>query len=143
MGLLFSPMTSLALGLVPRMKAGQASGLMNVIRQVGGSFGIAIFGTLLTQRQLFHTVRYTETITAQNPAATTLLYQMQHLFASRGDVASLASQKSLTLLNLLVAREAAVVGFSDCFLVAAWICVLGIIPALLLPGRPGSKSIAP
>jgi len=135
MGLMFSPMTSLALGLVPRLKAGQASGLVNVIRQIGGSFGIAIFGTLLTRRQLFHAVRYSETVTARNLSAAALLHQLQTRFASLGDAAAIASQKGLAVLSMLVHREAAAAGFSDCFLVAAWICALGIIPGFFLPLR--------
>lgn len=133
MGLMFSPMTSLALGLVPRLKAGQASGLLNVIRQVGGSFGIALFGTLLTRRQLFHTVRYSEAVTAQSLPAPELLHRLQAHFVSLGDVSPVASHKALTLLGMFSGREAAATGFSDCFLVAAWVCALGIIPALLLP----------
>jgi DHA2 family multidrug resistance protein len=135
MGLMFSPMTSLALGLVPRWKAGQASGLLNVIRQVGGSFGIAIFGTLLARRQLFHSVRYAEAITGQNLSALDLLHRMQGHFSSLGDVLPLASNKALAVLGLVVQQEAAAGGFSDCFLVAAWICALGIIPGLFLPLR--------
>jgi len=137
MGLMFAPMTSLALGLVPRLKAGQASGLLNVIRQVGGSFGIAIFGTLLARRQLFHTVRYAETITAHNLSALDLLHRMQGHFALLGDALPLASKKALAVLGLAIQREAAASGFSDCFLVATWICALGIIPSLFLPLRVG------
>jgi len=133
MGLMFSPMTSLALGLVPRLKAGQASGLLNVIRQVGGSLGIAIFGTLLARRQLLHTVRYSEAMTAQNPSALDLLHRIQSHFTSLGNTLSLASEKALAVLGTVVQREAAAAGFSDCFLVAAWICILGVIPALFLP----------
>jgi DHA2 family multidrug resistance protein len=133
MGMMFSPMTSLALSLVPRLKAGQASGLLNVIRQVGGSFGIALFGTLLTRRQLFHTVRYAEAITAQNSSALDLLHRTQGHFASLGDSASFASKKALLVLGMVVNQGAAAVGFSDCFLVAAWICAFGIIPTVFLP----------
>jgi len=65
MALIFSPMTSLALGMVPRQKAGQASGLINLVRQIGGSFGIAIFGALLVRRQLFHLVFYSEAVSGR------------------------------------------------------------------------------
>jgi DHA2 family multidrug resistance protein len=137
MGLLFSPMTSLALGLVPRAKAGQASGLLNVIRQLGGSFGIALFGTLLVRRQLFHLVRYSETLTAQSFPATTALQQIQAHFLSRGDTASVASQKGLAVLGLIAQQQAGAAAFSDCFLVAVWICAAGLVPTLLLPRRQG------
>jgi len=142
MGLMFSPMTSLALGLVPRLKAGQASGLVNVIRQVGGSFGIAIFGTLLTRRQLFHTARYAEAITAQNLSALDLLHRLQGHFVSLGDTVPLASQKALAVLGMVADREAAGAGFTDCFLIATWICALGIIPTLFLPGRAALGHVA-
>ena len=135
MGLMFSPMTSLALGLVPRLKAGQASGLLNVIRQVGGSFGIAMFGTLLARRQLFHTIRYSEAATAHNLSALDLLHRSQGYFASLGDVPGLASDKAHVVLGMVVQQQAAATGFSDCFRVATWICALGIIPALFLPLR--------
>jgi DHA2 family multidrug resistance protein len=142
MGLLFSPMTSLALGLAPRSKAGQASGLLNVIRQIGGSFGIAVFGTLVLRRQLFHAIRYSETVTAHNTSATGLLHQLQTHFASLGDTMPVASQKGLLVLGLLVQRQGAVTGFSDCFLVAAWTCAAGLIPTLFLPRRRGFGPVA-
>jgi DHA2 family multidrug resistance protein len=142
MGLMFSPMTSLALGLVPRLKVGQASGLLNVIRQVGGSFGIAIFGTLLTRRQLFHTVRCAEAMTAQNLSALDPLHGAQGHFVSLGDAAPLASKKALAALGMVVNGQAAAAGFADCFLIAAWICALGVIPTLLLPGRHALGHVA-
>jgi DHA2 family multidrug resistance protein len=135
MGMMFSPLMNLSLGLVPRQQAGQASGLMNVIRQIGGSFGIAIFGTLLTRRQLFHTIRYSEAITATNATALNMLGQMKSYLMLHGDVTLVASRKSQVYLGMLVGQEAAASGFADCFLVAAYICVLGLILALWLPGR--------
>jgi DHA2 family multidrug resistance protein len=133
MGMMFSPMTNYALGVVPRRKAGQASGLLNVIRQLGGSFGIALFGTLLLRRQLFHTIRYSEAITAQNQQALGLLQNIQAHFTSLNDSAAVASHKALVVLGMLVQEQGAVTGFADCFLLSMWITLLGIIPALFLP----------
>ena len=48
MGMVFTPLSTLALSEIPRQKIAQASGLFNVLRQVGGSFGVALMGTLLT-----------------------------------------------------------------------------------------------
>jgi len=47
MGLMFTPLSMTALSNVPKHKIGQASGLFNVIRQLGGSFGIAFMSTML------------------------------------------------------------------------------------------------
>ncbi len=54
MGMLFSPLSALAMTDISGREMAQATGLMNVIRQVGGSFGVAILQTLLTQRIVFH-----------------------------------------------------------------------------------------
>ena len=48
MGLMFTPLSAVALLDIPREKMAQASGLINVIRQIGGSLGVAIFATILT-----------------------------------------------------------------------------------------------
>lgn len=140
MGLMFSPMTSLALAMAPRTKAGQASGLLNVIRQLGGSFGVAIFGTLLARRQLFHTTRYSEAITARNMPAVQALRHIQGHFTALGDIPALASKKALALLGMIVQQQAAATGFGDCFIVAFWICLLGIVPAMFLKRHVGSHA---
>ena len=55
MGTMFASLSMLALVDIKRQEMAQASGLMNVVRQVGGSFGVAILQTLLSQRIIFHT----------------------------------------------------------------------------------------
>jgi DHA2 family multidrug resistance protein len=54
MGLVFTPLSTIALSEIHRQKIAQATGLFNVIRQIGGSFGVAVFGTLLIRREIFH-----------------------------------------------------------------------------------------
>ncbi len=62
MGLLMSPLTTVAISEISNRKMAQASGLINVIRQIGGSFGVALFGTILTRRTIFHAAMYGEQI---------------------------------------------------------------------------------
>ncbi len=66
MGLMFTPLTTLALSGIPRHKIAQASGLFNVIRQLGGSFGVAIMGALLTRRTIFHAAQYGQMVDPQS-----------------------------------------------------------------------------
>jgi DHA2 family multidrug resistance protein len=58
MGLIMSPLATVAISEIANEKMAQASGLFNVIRQIGGSFGVALFGTIITRRTIFHAVAY-------------------------------------------------------------------------------------
>jgi len=62
MGLLFTPLSTIALMNVPKHKMAQASGLFNVIRQIGGSFGIAILGTMFTNKLIYHLTIYSQSV---------------------------------------------------------------------------------
>ncbi|HTY01108.1 MAG TPA: DHA2 family efflux MFS transporter permease subunit, partial [Bacteroidota bacterium] len=81
MGLVFTPLSTMALSGVPRHKMAQASGLFNVIRQVGGSFGVAIIGTMLTRRVIYHSAMFGQAVNAQSPefsrAAAALAHHAQ------------------------------------------------------------------
>lgn len=54
MGLIMSPLTTIAISEISNREMAQASGLVNVIRQVGGSVGVALFGSILTRRTILH-----------------------------------------------------------------------------------------
>ena len=69
MGLIFTPLSTLALLDIPRRKMAQASGLFNVIRQVGGSFGVAILGAMLTRRMVYHAAIYGQAIDQNSPSS--------------------------------------------------------------------------
>ena len=58
MGILFPPLMTLSISEIANRKMAQASGLINVIRQLGGSFGVAVFGTILTRRTIYHMAMY-------------------------------------------------------------------------------------
>ena len=78
MGMMFTPLSTLALANVPRHKMAQASGLFNVIRQVGGSFGVALFGTLLTRRVIFHSTTYGIAVSQNSPAFNNAMHYLEH-----------------------------------------------------------------
>ena len=133
MGLLFTPLSTLALSNIPRHKIAQASGLFNVIRQLGGSFGVAIMGAMLTRRTLYHTATYGQMIDSQSDTFRRVLTQLTwfsqaHLGGGR-DVAALRA-KSLLLSH--VVKQAFVQAVCDDFLIAAAISIAGVLPILIL-----------
>ena len=133
MGLLFAPLSSVALMEIPREKMAQASGLFNVIRQIGGSFGVAILGYLLTQRLNFHQTTFGQAVDQYSPAFQQVYRNLTH-FASQavGGTTEVVASQAKTLIGSHVIQQAYVQAIADDFFIAGAVSVLGIIPILFL-----------
>jgi DHA2 family multidrug resistance protein len=131
MGLAFPSMNQTSLGAVPLHKIGQASGLFNVMRTVGGSFGIALLSTMLTQRQVFHTAILGQDA-ARNGLVGTAVRGLMGLFVQHGSSPQIAQMQAGALLGMAAGKQAAVLAFQDAFWVAGLVMCLGAIPALLM-----------
>jgi MFS transporter, DHA2 family, multidrug resistance protein len=136
MGMMFSPLAALGLVTVPREKMAQASGLNNVIRQVGGSFGVAMFSTLLTSRVVFHTQVFGQAIDQNSPVFRSVMQKME-LFAgtSGGMVGTSATNAGKSLLFSHISKQAFVEGINDNFLLACFFTLLCVIPVFFLKSR--------
>jgi DHA2 family multidrug resistance protein len=133
MGLLFAPMTAIALSEIANRQMAQASGLINVIRQVGGSFGVALFGTVLTRRTIYHSAIYGQQMdphsAAYNHLVSTLHYQLAHAL---GGAAGENVARAKALLGMLVGQQAIVQAVDDVFFLAAITLVLAAIPLIFV-----------
>jgi DHA2 family multidrug resistance protein len=114
--LIMVPLSSIATtGIAPAL-AGSASGLFNMMRNLGGSFGIAALATLLKSREEFHSNRLMESISVYNSETQQRLEQLTNYFANRGGVdLNTAQQQALAAIDNVVRREAFVMAFNDCF----------------------------
>jgi MFS transporter, DHA2 family, multidrug resistance protein len=109
------PLTSIATaGLNPK-DAGSASGLFNMMRNMGGSVGIASLATLLTNREQFHSNRLGESISLFSPETQARISQLTQYFVSRGSDLSTAQDQAIKSIDNIVRREAYVMAFNDCF----------------------------
>ncbi len=133
MGLIFSPISAVAISEIPGNKMAQASGLINVLRQIGGSFGVAILSTLFTRRVIFHADTFGQAMSSSSP---TFREVASHLAAfatqATGGTVAAALSKGESLLVTYVEKQAFVAAIDDVFLVAAVIVGISIIPVLLL-----------
>ncbi len=133
MGMIFSPMTTMALANVPRYKIGQASGLYNIIRQLGGSFGIAFMSSLLIRRTIYHNAIYGQVVNQQSDTFQQVSHQLVRFSADAlSGNSSLAAMRAQALIAEHIATQAFVKAVGDVFLVAAAITLAGTIPVLLL-----------
>jgi DHA2 family multidrug resistance protein len=133
MGLINAPLMSTALNAIRREKTSIASGILTINMQVGGAFGIAIIGTTLQRRELFHYVHYMEQINnAFSTPVSQALSGMQELLLRAGHSPAEIVEKGRSLLTLWVQKQAAVSAFGDAFLTAAIFITVGILPTLLI-----------
>lgn len=136
MGILFAPLSSISLSEISRKNMAQASGLFNIIRQLGGSFGVAILATILTARVNFHTQLYGQSIVQNSPEYKNVVMNLtNHIVQSTGNSLSNATTQSAGIIASQVNKEAFIQSIDDDFLVASIITVLGVIPVLLLHAR--------
>ncbi len=133
LGLIFIPLSAVSLMNIPKQKMAQASGLFNTIRQIGGSFGVALLGSLLTTRTIFHMQSYAQGVEPsspvfQNTLAHTKNFVMNSVGGSPAEVASRG--KALIMLNL--SSQSFIQGINDDFLVAAALTIILVIPVFFL-----------
>jgi DHA2 family multidrug resistance protein len=133
MGLIFIPLSAIALLDIPKEKMAQASGLFNTIRQIGGSFGVALLGSLLTRRVIFHTQAYSQAINSSSSTYKSMLYNLQHFVQhSVGGAGKEVIERANALIVQNLANQAFIQGINDDFLVGAIITATLIIPIFFL-----------
>jgi DHA2 family multidrug resistance protein len=139
MGVMFAPLTAAAVVDIPLHKMGQASGLLNVIRQVGGSFGVAVLTTILTTRINYHTQSFGEMIQSNSPAYHETLRNIGYFItSSSGNAGSMVDKQSQYILKSHVTRQSFVQAIDDNFLLAAVITMVSAVPVIFLKiGRKG------
>ena len=139
---LFIPITTASyVGLAPE-KTNQASALLNVARNLGGTIGISSVQTLLAQREQFHQSRLVENLNPLNPLYTQRLdSSMQALQGRLGGPA--AREGSLAALYQTVTRQAAMQSYIDVFWALMWF-VFAVVPLafLLRPPKAGEGGAA-
>ncbi len=133
MGLLFSPLTTVAISGIPNAKMAQASGLINVIRQIGGSFGVAVFGTILTQRRIYHSAIYGDQVNQASATFQHTVRGLQHFAMNQvGGTPGDAATQAKALIAMHIQRQAFVSAVDDVFRVAFIVLVVTIVPVFFL-----------
>lgn len=133
MGVLFTPLSTVALLQIPREKMAQASGLFNVTRQIGGSFGVAILATIFTIRVNYHTEMYGSAVEAKSQIFSNVTNNIQyHIQSTAGSSPAVAQKQSNSVVFSYIGREAYIRGIDDDFFIAAFITLIGGTPVLWL-----------
>ncbi len=131
-----APAITLGLGSLSPERLKYASGLFNMMRNLGGAVGIAVSGAVLNDRTNQHFLALASRLTPANPATTRLLSGFARHDTSALGVASRGGHAALRQLWLLTYREAATLAFADAFR----IILLALLIAILL--APLMKKVA-
>jgi DHA2 family multidrug resistance protein len=139
MGIIYSALLAVSLIDIPKEKMAQASGINNVVRQLGGSFGVAILATFLTTRVNYHTQMYGESLQVNSPAYQATQKNMSaSIVHHAGSSVSAAQKQSQYIMVTNVTKQAYIEGINDDFLIAAIVTLIGGIPVLFLRVRKKS-----
>jgi MFS transporter, DHA2 family, multidrug resistance protein len=123
---LFVPLTTITMDPIPREEMGNATSMFNLLRNIGGSMGIAVSTTLLSRNRQMHTSYLGEHITPYSLQAQQAFQQIRGAMMANGSDFTTATRRAGSLLFYSVQRQAAMLAFVDVFR------VLGIIFLLLL-----------
>jgi DHA2 family multidrug resistance protein len=141
LALLFVPLTTVSMATISQERMGFATSLFNLMRNIGGSVGIAITGTILQRQRQVMGTRLGEHISLYDPTTQSMLSQITNGLVAAGVDAVTASERALAILRGMLLREASMVSFVMLFR------LLGVVFLLLVPlvfimrrpkGAPGS-----
>jgi DHA2 family multidrug resistance protein len=142
MALTFVPLTTATMQAIPQQRMGNATSLFNLMRNIGGSVGIAVTGTMLTrQRQAVGAV-LGENLSAYDVQTQTLLAQIKAGFMARGADAVTATERSYAALHGMLLQQASMVSFVWLFRLLGGIFLM-LLPLILIMRRPKGRVAAP
>ncbi|HTB79404.1 MAG TPA: DHA2 family efflux MFS transporter permease subunit [Opitutaceae bacterium] len=136
------PVSALATAGLPAARTAAASGLFNMVRNLGGSIGIALLSALLTVRERLHSNRLGEAVSAYNPLTHDRLAALTQKFMAAGSDAYTAGQQAVVALDAVVRREATLMAFNDCFHVLGFVLIGATLAAFLCRPAKAQASVA-
>src|ERR1051325_3519695 len=125
MGFIFVPLTTMALGTLSNEQMGNASGVFNLMRNTGGSVGIATVTTLLARGIQTHQAMMVSHLTPYDPAFQERVRQLG------GDGSMIGNQRAFAGIYGILVRQATVLSYIDIFRLLAFLCLI-CVPATLL-----------
>ncbi len=138
MSLLFVPLTTVTMDAIPRERMGNATSLFNLMRNIGGSVGIATTGTMLARHQQSVTSVLAANVTPYDFRSQAMFQQLRAAFISAGADAVTATNRANAALFGMVQKQAAMVSFVGLFWLLGMMFVV-MVPLVLIMRRPRTQ----
>ena len=130
--LIMIPLTGTATANMERSEAGSASALFNMMRNLGGSIGIATLGTILDLREKFHSSHVSESVSLYDLATQERMAQLQAFFVSQGIDPNTAQERAMAAIDATIRKQAFVLAYGDCFYFVGCSLLLAGVAVLFL-----------
>jgi DHA2 family multidrug resistance protein len=141
MALLFVPLTTLAISELKGPEVGQGTGLNNMMRQLGGSFGIAALTTIIHIRQGVHRSNLLSNINPYNDAFLQRLHFLEQAFMAKGKSAIDATHMAYSAIEGAVIKQSLLLTYNDAYLISGLVMLFSIPLLYLQPFKKGKVSI--
>lgn len=114
--LVMTPLSAIAMVGITPAEAGNASGLFNMLRNLGGAIGTAAIETFFTKREQYHSFIINQHVSLLQPATRARLDDLQQYFMAHGvPDPSGAMHRALIAVGATIRDQATVMGYGDCF----------------------------
>ncbi|WP_259069962.1 DHA2 family efflux MFS transporter permease subunit [Mucilaginibacter sp. X4EP1] len=142
LALLFVPLTTLAIGGLKGHEIGQGTGLNNMMRQLGGSFGIAGLTTLIHVRSATHRNNLLSYVNIYNPYYNERFNGYIHAFMAKGKSLLDATNLAYRAIDGVVNQQSALLSYNDAYWAVGLVMLISIPLLYLAPFRKDQKAIA-
>ena len=138
MGFFFIPLTTMTMAKIKKEDMGNASAIYNLLRNLGGSFGVAFVTTIISRRAQFHQTHLVEHLTPFDRSYQMFSEKSAQFLQYRGVEDSLSEQGALGVMYRELLRQASMLSFNDAFRIVSiiMICVLPLV-LFMKRGKPG------
>jgi DHA2 family multidrug resistance protein len=140
LALLFIPITNMSLRSLAPKDVPQGAGLTNMMRQLGGSFGVAIMATFVGKASWAHRTALLEHVQWTSPDVQARLSALAHGFIAQGSPAVVAQQQAYAAMEGIVTRQTLLLTYMEAFRIVG-VFFLFCIPLLFLVGKAAPRPV--
>jgi DHA2 family multidrug resistance protein len=129
---MITPLSALSVGALPQQEQANGSAIFNIMRNLGGSVGVAMLSFFLTEREHYHFSIIDNHLTLSSLKLAQRLDELAQLLAPKA-AASLARTQAIAEIAHMVRTEAYVMSYSDCFFIMGVALIAAALALFLVP----------
>jgi len=139
MGMLFIPITTLSLSTLKGQQIGQGAAFTGMMRQLGGSFGVALITTFMAHQTIVHRSDLVSNLNTNSAVVQQRIHGLQASYMTKGMTSNVALNSAYQTLDYMVSKQAAVLSYMDVFLYLGLMFLICVPFVLVVKGKSTQK----